>query len=200
MGPVQKKIELELAKINWKTGYSASFGGMSEMQAESSNEIGKAFLLATILTFMVLAAIMNSIAHPFTIVTSILTSFAGVFIMLFLVGANINIAAMLSLVMLVGLAVSTNILLLEPTLEEMARGVPATRALWEQFLDKKRMLVMATVAVVAGLVPQLWSTDAIKVSMGAVIIGGILASLFWTFFLTPAIFFLMERLRHGKKN
>lgn len=199
--PVQKEIESRISKINWKAGYSASFGGMSEIQAESASEMARAFLMATILTFMVLAAIMNSMAHPFTIVTSILTSFTGVFVLVFLMGANINIAAMLSIVMLVGLAVSTNILLLEPTLEEMQKGVPAQKALWEQFVDKKRMLLMSTVAVVSGLVPQLWSPDGIKVSMGAVIIGGILASLFWTFFLTPAVFSLMEKVRNKvRKN
>ena len=80
----------------------------------------------------------------------------------------------------------------------MERGTPATKALWEQFVDKKRMLVMTTIAVVAGLVPQLWSADGMKRSMGAVIIGGILASLFWTFFLTPAIFMLMEKTRKKK--
>ncbi len=200
IGPVQAKIQSELKKIDWEQGYYASFGGMSEMQAESTGEIGNAFLLATILTFMALAAIMNSLRHPFTIVTSILTSFAGVFILLFLVGGTINIAAMMSLVMLVGLAVSTNILILEPTLEEMKAGKPAREALWEQFIDKKRMLVMATVAVVAGLLPQLWAPDDTKVAMGAVIIGGILASLFWTFFLTPAVFTLMERIGNKKKK
>ncbi len=200
IGPVQQEINAKLAQIEWKPGYSASFGGMAETQAESNSEIGKAFLLATILTFMALAAILNSLAHPFTIVTSIFTSFTGAFIMLFLTGANINIAAMLSVVMLVGLAVSTNILVLEPTLEDMKEGVPAVKALWNQFVDKRRMLAMATVAVVAGLVPQLWSTDGIKLSMGAVIVGGILASLFWTFFLTPAVFTLMERVQQRRNK
>jgi HAE1 family hydrophobic/amphiphilic exporter-1 len=198
IGPVQRKIESALKTIGWAPGYRAKFGGMSEIQAESTGEIGNAFLLATILTFMCLAAILNSWAQPFTIVTGIVTSFAGVFILMFLVGASINIAAMLAIIMLVGLAVSTNILVLEPTLEEMGKGVPAEKALWRQFVDKKRMLVMSTVAVVAGLVPQLWSVDGMKSSMGSVIIGGILASLFWTFFLTPAIFTLMERTRKNK--
>jgi HAE1 family hydrophobic/amphiphilic exporter-1 len=199
IGPVQAKIEAALETIGWAPGYSASFGGMSEIQAETTGEIGRAFLLAAILTFMCLAALLNSWAHPFTIATGILTSFAGVFVLMFLVGATVNIAAMLALIMLVGLAVSTNILVLEPTLEEMARGVPPEKALWDQFVDKKRMLAMSTIAVVAGLVPQLWSIDGMKSSMGAVIIGGILASLAWTFFLTPAIFILMERARRKRK-
>jgi multidrug efflux pump subunit AcrB len=38
--------------------------------------------------------------------------------------------------------------------------------------------------------------------MGAVIIGGILASLLWTFLLTPALFFIMEKIgkKHDKKS
>ena len=84
IGPVQAQIQKELDAINWELGYSASFAGMSEIQEESTAEIAQAFLLATILTFMLLAAIMNSFVHPFTIATSIITSFAGVFVALFL--------------------------------------------------------------------------------------------------------------------
>jgi HAE1 family hydrophobic/amphiphilic exporter-1 len=198
IGPVQKKIQSVLSEINFEAGYSASFGGMSEMQAESTGEIGMAFMLAIILTFMILAAVLNSLAHPFTIATSILFSFAGVFVMLFLTGASINIAALLSFVMLVGLLVSNNILLLEPTIHEMSRGVALKTAMWEQFVSKTRMMLMTTIAVATGLIPQLWSSDGAKVSMAAVIIGGVMASLFWTYFVTPALFVIMEKLRNKK--
>ena len=45
------------------------------------------------------------------------------------------------------------------------------------------------------MLPQLWSTDGTKVAMAAVMIGGMLASLIWTFTLTPALFFMLERTR-----
>ena len=50
VGPVQAKIQKQLDEINWESGYSASFAGMSEIQEESTAEIAQAFLLATILT------------------------------------------------------------------------------------------------------------------------------------------------------
>ena len=198
MGPVQAKIESELAKIDWKSGYYYEFGGMSEYQAEAAAEIGKAFLLATILTYMLLAAILNSLAHPFTIATSILTSFAGVFILMFLSGATTNVGAMLAFVMLVGLVVNNNILVLEPTINRVNNGESAFEALWTELKDKKNMILMTSIAVVAGMVPQLWSADGMKVSMGAVMIGGMLASLLFTFTLTPALFVLIERARKWK--
>ena len=200
MGPVQTKIEAELAKMDWKSGYYYEFGGMSEYQAEAAAEIGKAFLLATILTYMLLAAILNSLAHPFTIATSILTSFIGVFVLMFLSGATMNVGAMLAFVMLVGLVVNNNILVLEPTIVRVNNGEKAFNALWSELMNKKNMVLMTSIAVVAGMVPQLWSADGMKVAMGAVMIGGMLASLICTYALTPALFFLMERARNTKKR
>ena len=200
IGPVQAEIQKYLDTIEWEPGYSAAFAGMSEIQSETTGEIAQAFLLATILTFMLLAAIMNSFVHPFTIATSIITSFAGVFIVLFLSGASLNVGAMLASIMLVGLVVNNNILVLEPTVARVQQGEDAHKALWSELMDKKRMIWMTTIAVVAGMLPQLWSNDGLKVAMGAVMIGGMCASLVWTFCLTPALFFVMEKLRQKFKR
>ncbi len=195
MGPVQKKIEAGLAKINWEAGYGTEFGGMAEIQSETTSEIGKAFLLAVVLTYMLLAAIMNSLAHPFTIATSIVSGFAGVFLLLFLSGASMNVGAMLACVMLVGLVVNNNILVLEPTIARISNGEKAYDALWDEIQNKKSMILMTSIAVMAGMMPQLWSSDGMKVAMAAVMIGGMFASLIFTFVLTPALFFLIERGR-----
>lgn len=195
MGPVQAKIQAGLDAMEWDTGYYAQFGGMSETQDETTGEIGQAFLLATILTFMLLAAILNSLVHPLTIATSIITSFAGVFVMLFLSGASMNVGAMLAFVMLVGLVVNNNILVLEPTIKRISDGAVPRVALWTELTDKKNMVLMTSIAVITGMLPQLWSTDGMKVAMAAVMIGGMAASLVWTFTLTPALFFLLEGMR-----
>ena len=200
MGPVQKKIEAALAKIDWESGYGTEFGGMSEIQGETTTEIGNAFMLAIILTYMLLAAIMNSLAHPFTIATSIVTSFAGVFTLMFLSGASMNVGAMLAFVMLVGLVVNNNILVLEPTIGRIANGEKPYDALWTELKDKQGMILMTSIAVMTGMVPQLWSTDGMKVAMAAVMIGGMFASMIFTFVLTPAIFFLVERAREKLKR
>lgn len=199
-GVVQAKIVKELEKLNWERGYGYSFGGMAEIQSETTSEIGMAFLLATILTFMLLAAILNSLIHPFTIATSILTSFAGVFILLFLSGASMNVGAMLAFVMLVGLVVNNNILVLEPTINRVNHGQNMKTAMWTELNEKKNMVLMTSIAVMAGMLPQLWSADGMKSAMAAVMIGGMAASLIWTFTLTPALFFAMERLRRKLKK
>ena len=118
--------------------------------------------------------------------------------MMFLTGATTNIGAMLAFVMLVGLVVNNNILVLEPTINRVNKGEKPFEALWSELKDKKNMVLMTSIAVVAGMVPQLWSVDGMKVAMGAVMIGGMLASLLFTFTLTPALFVLIERARRWK--
>ena len=199
-GPVQQKIVQALDKMEWDMGYGYNFGGMAEIQSETTGEIGQAFMLATILTFMLLAAILNSLVHPFTIATSIITSFAGVFILLFLSGASTNVGAMMAFVMLVGLVVNNNILVLEPTINRIRNGQNMKNAIWTELNEKKNMVLMTSIAVMAGMLPQLWSADGMKRAMAAVMIGGMLASLIWTFVLTPALFFAMERLRQKLKG
>ena len=200
VGPVQKKIEAEIANLDWKPGYRASFAGMSEIQSETTGEIGMAFMLASILTFMLLAAILNSLTHPLTIATSIITSFIGVFILLFLSGASMNVGAMLAFVMLVGLVVNNNILVLEPTVKRVRKGEKPYNALWTELMAKRNMVLMTSIAVMAGMLPQLWSADGMKTGMAAVMIGGMLASLVLTFVLTPALFFAMENLRNSVRR
>lgn len=200
MGPVQKKIEAAIAKVDWESGYGVDFGGMSEIQGETTTEIGNAFMLAIILTYMLLAAILNSLAHPFTIATSIVTSFVGVFALMFLSGASMNVGAMLACVMLVGLVVNNNILVLEPTVGRIANGERPYDALWTELKDKQSMILMTSIAVITGMVPQLWSADGMKVAMAAVMIGGMFASMIFTFVLTPALFFLVERGRQKLKR
>ncbi len=201
IGVVQPKIDKIIADtVDFDSGYGYYFAGMSETQAESNVEIGNAFLLAIILTYMVLAAILNSFVHPFTIASSIITSFAGVFFMLFITGASINVAALLAVIMLVGLAVNNSILLLEPTIQMTSKGEDVKKSLWKSFQDKYKMILMSSIAVISGMVPQLWSNDQTKVSMGAVIIGGMLGSLIFTFILTPVLFMYFDKLSKKKKK
>ena len=200
IGPVQKKIETIIAQTQMQPGYSAKFAGMSEIQSETTGQIGMAFILASVLTFMLLAAILNSITHPLTIATSIITSFIGVFVLLFLSGASMNVGAMLAFVMLVGLVVNNNILVLEPTVKRVRNGEKPYDALWTELMSKRNMVLMTSIAVMAGMLPQLWSADGMKSGMAAVMIGGMLASLVLTFVLTPALFFAMENMRTGLRK
>ena len=196
-GVVQGELTEAFSKIELPAGMEFRFVGNAESQAEAGFEIMKAFGLAVILTYMILAAIMNSFLHPFTIATSIVTSFSGVFLALFFLDSSINIASMLGFVMLVGLAVNNAILILDETLAILDRepDISLVDAIWKGIESKFRAVLMTSIAIVFGLLPQLWSPDLAKASMGAVIVGGVIASIVFTFFLTPQTFYYLEGMK-----
>ena len=122
------------------------------------------------------------------------TSFVGVFFALFFLDVSINIASMLGMVMIVGLVVNNSILLLDYAMLKMKEGAAVVEALWLGASQKFRPIIMTSLAIILGVLPQLGSVLPTKSSMGIVMIGGMLASIFFTFIFTPIAFWYIEKL------
>jgi len=181
--------------IKFEEGYGYRYAEMAERGVESAQEIRKAFLLAVILTYMLLCALMNSFFYPVSILLSVATSFIGVFFALFFLDGSINIASMLGMVMIVGLVVNNSILLLDYAMLKMKEGVAVVEALWIGASQKFRPIIMTSLAIILGVLPQLGSVMPVKSSMGIVMIGGMLASIFFTFIFTPVAFWYIEKIK-----
>ena len=195
LGYVRGVLHKEFKDLPFEDGYGYTYVGESEHQEETGREIGRAFILAVILTFMLLSALLNSGVYSLPIMLSVVTSFIGVFFSLFFLGQSVNIASMLGMVMLVGLVVNNAILLLDYTLLKIKEGVAVKEALWLGASVKFRAIIMTSLAIVLGVLPQLSSINPAKQAMGAVIIGGMLASIVFTFLFTPVAFWYVSRLR-----
>lgn len=194
-GVVRRVLDKELTKVSLPPGYGYRHVGQAEFQADSEREISKAFILAVILTYMLLVALLNSFLQPLVIATTIATSFIGVFLILFFMDFSVNIASMMSMVMVVGIVVNNAILILDYTAQKMREGIPLREALWKGAEVKFRAVLMTSLAVVMGALPQLFDPDGGKAAMGAVIIGGLLASIVFTLLLIPLTFWYSERLK-----
>jgi len=194
-GQMRRILDKEFRKIDFPQGYSYRYVELAERQRESNTEIGKAFLLAVILTYMLLCALTDSmIAYPIAVMTTVATSFIGVFLGLFFSGVSMNVGSMLCMVMLVGIVVNNAILLLESTKLKMKEGLPCKEALWLGASEEFRVIIMTSVAIILGVIPQLGAVMDVKRSMGVVMIGGMLASIVFTFILVPPVFWYLDRL------
>ena len=180
--------------IKWR------FAGKAENSSEAGSELGKAFILAVILTYMLLVAILNSFILPISIASSILTSFLGVFLVMFFLDYSINIASMMAMVMVVGLAVNNAILMVEFTEQKISEGLEVGEALWVSLQNKLKPILMTSLAIVAGTIPQVFEIDKAKASMGGVVIGGILGSVFFTYLMVPAVHRLIYNIKYGAKK
>ncbi|MFA5069269.1 MAG: efflux RND transporter permease subunit [Candidatus Omnitrophota bacterium] len=198
LGLLKNILNRDFGKIGFPKGYGYSYVGDSEYQEESGGEMSKAFTIAVILTFMLLCAIMNSFKYPIPILLMVPASFIGVFYAMFFLGASVNMASMLTMVMLVGLVVNNAILLLDYALVKIRQGMPVKEALWQGASVKFRAILMTSIAIILGILPQLWVISAAKRSMSVVMMGGMAASILFTFISVPVIFWYIERFNIPK--
>jgi len=194
LGIVTGILNKQFKAMQFPDGYGYRYVGNSEHMDETNLELGKAFVLAVILTFMLLCALMDSlIAYPLAVMSTVFISISGMIAGLFFLGLSINVASLMGVVMLVGMVVNNAILLLDYALIKIKEGVPVKEALWLGASEKFRAIIMTSLAIILGVIPQLWSVMESKKSMGAVMTGGMVASVIFTFVLVPVVFWYLER-------
>jgi HAE1 family hydrophobic/amphiphilic exporter-1 len=195
-GQVEKILKTKFKEgIKFEQGYGYRYAGSAEFMGETVSEIQKAFILAVILTYMLLVAILNSFSFPFVILTSVFTSVVGVVLLLFFAEFTVNIGSMMSIVMLVGLAVNNAILMIDYSIRMLREGKELRESIWMGVEAKFRTILMTSIAIIVGALPQVLDPSITKASMGGVIVGGILGSIVFTFIYIPIIFYGFEYMR-----
>lgn len=202
-GTLVEKVEAiqeRVAALDMASGYHVEYTGQFEYLGESFAEIGKALLLAIILTYLVLAAILESFIHPFTIMFTLPLGLVGVSAALFITGATINIFSLMAMVMLVGIVVNNAILILDYAAQMRRKGLGAKEAILKAGPARLRPIVMTTMAIIAGIMPQALggSGAAYTVAMAVVTMGGVVAAGSLSLFMVPVVYTWLDRL--SKKN
>ncbi len=199
-GTVMNELTQKFNTLQIPEGVTYRWTGRAENQAESAAEISKAFMLAVILTYMLLVATLDSFLFPISIASCIVTSFLGVFLFMFFMDGTMNIGSMMAIVMVVGLAVNNAILMIEYAQQLIAKGVAYEEALWEAAKSKFKPILMTSIAIIAGTWPQIYDQDKIKSSMGLVVIGGMIASILFTYIMSPPVHVFILRAKDFMKR
>jgi HAE1 family hydrophobic/amphiphilic exporter-1 len=186
-----------LDSLGLPPGYSYQITGEFEAYQESIGEMMKALLLAVILTYVLLAMMLESYVHPITIMMTVPLGGIGVAFALFLTGTSVNIFSMMAVVMLVGIVVNNAILILDYTQQLRAQGKTATDALLEATPTRLRPIIMTNVAIAIALVPQALGSGPgsfYRIPMAVVTMGGVLVSAVFTLILIPVLYVKIDRI------
>lgn len=202
LGNITSEINKRLDNYNFPTGYRYVWGGDAEMMTETFVEMLRTFVLAILLTYMLLAAILESFAQPLLIMATVPMALIGVILALLLTRLSLNIISMMSIIMLVGIVVNNAILILDYVNLKRREGYSVHDALLEAGELKLKPIVMSTLAIIAGMIPMALGTGGsgkeIYQPMGIVSIGGLIVSTFLTLVIIPAFYFLTTKNIHNK--
>jgi HAE1 family hydrophobic/amphiphilic exporter-1 len=165
------------------------------------------FVLATVITYLLLAALFESWLHPFVIIMSVpfalVGGFGGLWILHQTSGALLDVLTMLGFVILVGTIVNNPILIVYQALHYMGEGMDRQHAIALSTQTRVRPIFMSVVISVAGMAPLVLLGGAgseLYRGLGAVVIGGLLVSTVFTLFLTPTLMSLALDIQAALKR
>jgi multidrug efflux pump len=171
--------------------YSTSLSGPSRDFAESSNTLLFAFALALVLIYLILAAQFESFRDPMVIMFTVPLAVAGALISLIIYGQTINIFSQIGMIMLIGIVTKNGILIVEFANQKKEAGANLMNAALEASTQRFRPILMTSLATVLGALPialALGAGSKSRVSMGIVIIGGLMFALVLTLYVIPALY------------
>ena len=201
IGNVVSAISEQLSQLDWPDGYEYQFAGQEESRQESTGEIGQALLLAIILTYMLLAAILESYVEPVMIMSTVPLAFIGVILSLVMTNNPLDIFSMMAVVMLVGIVVNNAILILDYVHTLRHQGKALLEALLTSCETRLRPIIMTNTAVALGMLPLtlgIGKGAEMRAPMAIVSIGGIITSTIFTLFLLPILYYSYENWRAGR--
>ena len=201
LGRVTHAIQEIVDKGHLPANVRVNLRGMVEGMNASFKSFGLGFLLSFVLLFLILTAQFKSFIDPLLIMLAIPMGFVGVLIILPLTHSTLNVMSLMGVLMLVGIADSNSILIVDFAHNLERQGMSPLDAVITACRVRLRPILMTSLATIIGMIPM-----AIKLGTGAeqyapmarAIIGGLASSVLLTIFIVPAAYLLVYG--RGKKE
>lgn len=168
-----------------------SYKGMAEEFTEASSAIFITFALALLIVFLVLAAQFESWIHPLIIMLTVPLAIAGAILALRVTGNSLNIYSQIGMIMLLGLMAKNGILIVEFANQLRDQGYSVAEAAYQGAIIRFRPVLMTGVSTIFGAVPLVLATGAgaeSRITIGVVILGGLLFATVLTLFIIPVLY------------
>jgi len=199
LGHVTNSIQKILAEVKRPENVRVDLHGMVEGMQASFKSFGFGFMLSFLLLYLILVAQFRSFVDPVLIMLAIPMGFVGVLIILPLTHTTLNVMSLMGVLMLVGIADSNSILIVDFAHKLEEQGLPVTDAIITACRVRLRPILMTSLATIIGMTPM-----ALKLGTGAeqytpmarAIIGGLTSSVLLTVFIVPAAYLLV----YGKRR
>jgi HAE1 family hydrophobic/amphiphilic exporter-1 len=196
LGHLSSEIASTIAHTKLPANLRVELRGMVQGMNASFRSFAIGLSLAVLLLYLVLVAQFKSFKDPLLILLAVPMGFIGVLVLLPLTHTTLNVMSLMGVLMLVGIAASNSILIVDfahrleeqmPSLEDAV--ITACRV-------RLRPILMTSFATIIGMVPM-----ALKLGTGSeqyaplarAVIGGLTVSVLLTVFIVPAAYVLFYR-------
>jgi Cu(I)/Ag(I) efflux system membrane protein CusA/SilA len=210
-GYVAEAQKAVAASIKFPPGYYVTWSGQFEYLERAKARLKVVVPVTLLIIFLLLYLNFRTLTETLIVMLSLPFSLVGGLWLLWWLGFNLSVAVAVGFIALAGVAAETGVVMLiyldhalsELKAERTASGQPFTRtdlqsAIMRGAVDRVRPKMMTVIAIMAGLLPIMWSTGTgseVMQRIAVPMIGGMVSSTLLTLVVIPAIYGLVKGWR-----
>ena len=210
MDTIEQQLLPGLEKTGLMHGVSVQLSGAADKLTVTRDALKWNFLLALIITYLLMSALFENFLYPFIILFTVPLAGAGGFLglkleNLFIAQQSLDILTMLGFIILIGVVVNNAILIVHQSLNNVREGgMEHKEAVLEATRTRLRPIYMSATTSIFGMLPLAVAPgpgSELYRGLGAVVLGGLALSTVFTVFVIPALLMFaigMEKPRGNK--
>ncbi|MCC7187042.1 MAG: efflux RND transporter permease subunit, partial [Acidobacteria bacterium] len=198
-------------QVKFAPGYFATWSGQFEYMERAKERLAVVVPLTLLIIFLLLYLNFRRLTETLIVMLSVPFALVGGVWLMWWLGYNMSVAVAVGFIALAGVAAETGVVMLiyldhawtALQASRSAEGKTATladlyAAVMEGAVERVRPKMMTVVAIMAGLLPIMWSSGTgseIMQRIAVPMIGGMISSTLLTLIVIPAIFGLVKGYR-----
>ena len=190
-GEVNSTLQRKLASLAAaNSDIRFEYGGQFEETQESVDSLFRAFIVAMLLIYTILATQFKSFSQPMVVMAAIPLSFIGVTGGFLLSSKPIGLIALVGVVGLTGIVVNDSLVLVDFINKRRNRGMALDEAIIESGKLRLRPIFLTSITTIAGLFPLSLATESLPhlAPMAQVIVYGLTFSTLLTLLVVPCLY------------
>ncbi len=199
LGRLKSAIGKTIDDAHLASNIRVTLRGMVQGMDASFKRFALGFTISFILLILILVAQFRSVIDPFLIMLAIPMGFVGVLIILPLTNTTLNVMSLMGVLMLIGIANSNSILIVDFAHKLEDQGLSVPDAIVTACRVRLRPILMTSLATIIGMLPMAMKLGAggeQYTPMARAVIGGLTTSVLLTIFIVPAAYLLV----YGRKK
>ncbi|WP_020210300.1 efflux RND transporter permease subunit [Gilvimarinus chinensis] len=187
-----------LADTHLPDGFTYQWSGQSKEEIDAGNLVPVLFALAFLFVYLFLVAMYESWTIPIAVIMAAPLALFGALFTLQLAGLTNNLYAQIGMVLLLGMAAKTAILIVEFAMEQRSAGESIVNAAYHAAHLRFRAVLMTALSFVLGVLPLIFSSGAgaaSRISLGFTVFGGMMAASILGTLLVPLFYWAIQTAR-----
>ena len=196
IGSVASDLDRALASHAQTAHLAYNFVGQVQLMRTTFSGLGLALGLAVMVVFMIMASQFKSLRLPFVMLFTIPVSLVGIVLALMAAGQGFSITALMGILMVIGIAVSNGILLVDDANTRLLDGATKLEAILLAARSRFVPIAMTSLATVIGLIPTAMGLEhgsEANQPLALAVVGGLTSSTLLSLFLVPVMFMFFAK-------